>query len=140
MDIAILQEFKLSAATPAEEIDNIYLMMDMCEQEVVPVTHTFHGGMYAKTIYLKAGTALTGVVHETEHINIISQGDVTVINEEGESRITGFNILKCKAGSKRAGVVHEDTIWTTIFKTDETDPEKIESDLVSQGKLLLGGN
>lgn len=85
------------------------------------------GGMFARTIFLKAGQALAGRIHKLEHINIMSYGDISVATEDGPKRLTGFNIMACKPGSRRIGLVHADTAWTTILKTDETDLEKVEA-------------
>jgi hypothetical protein len=62
----------------------------------------------------------------------MSCGDIEIVTEEGSKRLHGFNILSCKAGTRRLGYVHEDTIWTTILQTEETDQEKIEEMFFAQ--------
>ena len=70
-------------------------------------------------------------------LNVMSSGDITVVTEEGIKRLTGFNILACKPGSRRVGFCHEDTIWTTFFMTDETDPETVEDTCTTDSHLNL---
>lgn len=108
--------------------ENLLLQMP---QEDVPVTHTFCDGMYARAAFFKKGIALTGSIHRQANLNIMVSGDVTVATEEGETRLTGFNIMASAPGTKRAGYVHEDTIWVTILRTDETDVPTIERTLVT---------
>jgi hypothetical protein len=36
-----------------------------------------------------------------------------------------------RPGTKRVGYAHEDTIWTTIHATEETDMEKVEKELIA---------
>ena len=92
----------------------------------IDIIETSGGKMYARTGLIKKGTELVGKIHKLEHINIMSSGDITVVTEEGCKRLVGFNIMVCKPGTRRAGRANEDTIWTTILQTEETDLAKIE--------------
>ena len=93
--------------------------------------HCLSGGMYARTITIRAGTVLTGATHKTDHVNIVS-GDISVTTDEGVKRFTGYHVLPTKAGSKRAGYAHIDTMWTTVCKTDLVCIEDIEDELVEE--------
>jgi hypothetical protein len=104
-------------------------MLEMPQADI-PVSHASNGGMYARTITIKAGTVLTGSIHLSAHLNIV-HGDITIVTEEGERRYTGTHVIPSQPGTKRAGVAHADTVWTTILKTDETDVAKIEADFVT---------
>lgn len=97
--------------------------------------HCLSGGMYARTIMIKSGTALTGATHKTDHVNIVS-GDISVTTDEGVKRFTGYHVLPTKAGSKRAGYAHKDTMWTTVCKTDLVCIEDIEDELVEESANL----
>ncbi len=96
------------------------------------VTHHFAPGVYARELFIPKGALLTGKIHKTEHLNIISQGKIIVSNM-GESRtITAPHILVSKPGTKRAGYALEDTIWITIHPTLETDLIKIEEEVIAK--------
>lgn len=97
--------------------------------------HVLAGKVYARTIFIPKGCALTGALHKRDHVNIVS-GDISVTTDEGVKRITGFAVLPTKAGMKRAGVAHEDTYWTTVCFTEESDLQAIEDDLVHDAHLL----
>ena len=97
--------------------------------------HALSGGMYARTIFIPAGTVLTGATHKTDHLNIVC-GDISVSTDDGMRRMTGYHVITTKAGMKRAGFAHADTIWTTVCKTDNTDIEEIESELVEEADRL----
>lgn len=112
-------------ATIRDRLAHHSLMLAMGEQVDVPLTWTIGGGMAARTIFLAADTELDGRIHLLEHINVMSQGDITVVTEDGIKRLTGFNIFVAKPGTKRSGRTAENTIWTTFLRTDETDPDKI---------------
>jgi hypothetical protein len=106
-----------------------------------PLWHYFAPGLYARRMLIRKGTVLTGAVHRTEHLCIVS-GDIEVSTDEGMRRITAQQeVLSSKAGAKRVGYAHEDTIWTTVHATNETDIEKLAIELTeSTHQELLGGS
>jgi hypothetical protein len=42
-----------------------------------------------------------------------------------------------KPGTKRIGYVHEEMVWTTVHVTEETDIEKLEAELTTDGQNQL---
>lgn len=99
----------------------------------LPVNHHFAKGLYARELFIPAGTVLTGKIHRFEQINIISQGEISVLTEEGIVRIKAPYTLVSPPGTKRVGYAHEDTVWTTIHPNpdDETDLEALEMRLIA---------
>jgi len=96
----------------------------------IKTTHRFSDGVYAREIFIPKGCLLTGKVHKTVHLNIISQGDISVWTEEGMKRVLAPFTMVSQPGTKRVGFAHEDTVWTTIHGTHETDLEKLEAELI----------
>jgi len=96
----------------------------------IETTHRFADGVYAREIFIPKGCLLTGKVHKTVHLNIISKGEITVWTEDGMKRLKAPFSLVSKPGTKRVGFAHEDTVWTTIHGTHETDLAKLEADLI----------
>lgn len=105
-----------------------------------PIWHHFAPGLYARKMLIPKGTVLTGAVHKTEHLCIVS-GDIEVTTDDGVRRITDQHmVISSKPGAKRAGYAHEDTFWTTIHATNETDLDKLVEELTeSKNSELLGG-
>lgn len=104
-------------------------LMGMPQVEL-KVTHYFADGLYAREMFIPKGTMLTGALHLFEHINVCSQGDISVYTEDGIKRIVAPATLVCPPGSKRIGYAHEDTIWTTFHATTATTVEEAEATLV----------
>jgi hypothetical protein len=138
-----------SASLPAEQIDVMAfanqfddpsvrgrieklesMMMSAGGQVELSPAHYFAKGLYAREIRIPKGTLLTGKIHKHEHLNIISQGEISVLTEHGPQRIKAPCTIVSQPGTKRVGYAHEDTVWTTIHATDETDVEKIDDELV----------
>lgn len=93
------------------------------------VIHHFSPGIYARELRIPAGVMLTGKIHKTKHLCIMS-GDIEVMSEDGGGRFTGYHTFLSKPGVKRIGYAHADTVFTTIHATDETDVAKLEAMLV----------
>ncbi|MEC4595456.1 hypothetical protein [Burkholderia vietnamiensis] len=110
-------------------------------QAACPVWHHFAPGLYARQMFIPAGTVLTGAVHKTEHLCIVS-GDIDVTTDDGVRRITAQQlVIKSAPGAKRAGFTHADTFWTTVHATDETDLDRLVVELTeSTNQQLLGGD
>lgn len=108
-----------------------------CPQVETPTTHYFSPGIYAREMFIPAGTVLTGAVHKTEHL-VQFVGDITVLTDGGMQRLTGRHTFTSKPGAKRVGYAHADTWCTGFFPTIETDIAKLEDALVEDAHLLQG--
>lgn len=94
--------------------------------------HLFAPGVYAREITIPAGTLLTGKIHRTAHLNIVSRGRIAVWTAElGMREISAPFSFVSPPGTRRLGYAYEDTTWTTIHATDETNLEKLESELIA---------
>lgn len=94
--------------------------------------HIFAPGCYLRTLRFPKGTYIVGKIHKHAHGNILSKGDVLVVTEGGGlERLTGPKTMVSPPGTKRALVALEDTVWTTVHLTDETDLEKIEEHVIA---------
>jgi hypothetical protein len=105
------------------------------KQAHIDLIHHLSGGMYSRTGVIPAGHTLTGATHKTDHFSILF-GDVTITLDNGVKRLTGHHVLPTKAGMKRAIYAHIDTMMTTICRTDLTDLQAIENELVCEPEAL----
>jgi len=93
-------------------------------------THVFSEGVYARTIVLPKGSIVVGKMHRHEHVNIISYGAVKVSTFDGIDEYFGQGVFVSKPKVKRCVLALEDTCWTTIHLTNETDLSKIEEQII----------
>jgi hypothetical protein len=136
-----MSEVTVSASVSHERVYRLEEELQKLPQVDCPVWHHFAPGLYARKMLIPKGTVLTGAVHRTEHLCIVS-GDIDVTTDDGMRRITDQHaILSSKPGAKRAGYAHEDTYWTTVHATNETDLDKLVVELTeSTNQQLLGGD
>jgi hypothetical protein len=111
------------AITDAEK-----LIMSVPQVEC-PVKHHFSNGVYAREIFMPKDTVVTGKIHKTEHLCILN-GDIEIADGNKVKRYTGYHVFNSLPGIKRILIVHEDTWFTTIHVTNETDLEKLEAEMV----------
>jgi quercetin dioxygenase-like cupin family protein len=97
-------------------------------------THHFTPGIYMRELFIPKGTTLIGKIHKHEHLNILSQGDITVWTDDGMKRLTASTVIKSQPGIKRVGHAHEDSVWITVHlnPTDERDVDLIEEMLTAK--------
>ncbi len=135
-NLAPIQPQDLMASMPSpESVRKLEAVLLDLPQVDLSTSHLVHGGMYARTIYIPAGTVLTGALTNCDNICVMC-GDITVTTDEGPQRLVGFNVLPAKAGAKRAGITHEGTWWTTLFVTDKTDIAEAEAQMTSEADQL----
>lgn len=110
------------------ELENAVLTMP---QYPLENRHLFSGGMYAREMFIPAGVLVTGKIHLKDHICILHYCDVTIANAEGSKRYVGSCSFAGKAGSKRAFMAHEDSLFTVVHITEKTTVEEAEFELVT---------
>lgn len=103
------------------------------------ITEYFAPGVYAREMQIPKDVLITGKIHKTEHLNILSKGHVSVSNQGRSIEITAPHTFMSPVGTKRAIYAHEDSVWTTIHPTDLTDSDKIEKTLIAETFEELDG-
>ncbi len=110
------------------------------QPQVDPQTvHCFHGGMYARTVLIPAGCALTGARIKVATLLILS-GDATVFNGAVPVRLTGYHIIPGSAGRKQAICAHADTHLTMLFPTAATTVNAAEHEFTDEADALVRGD
>lgn len=118
--------------TTREKVFAIEREMFKHEQLELPVKHHFSQGVYARELFIPKGTLLTGKIHKYAQLNILSQGELSVLTEDGIVRVKAPFTVVSPPGTKRIAFAHEDSVWTTIHGTDETDLDKIEAHYIAE--------
>jgi len=112
--ISELQSYRAELAAIEEK------MMRQPQQTGLKVTEMVLGGIYVRSLFIPAGTILTGMIHKKDCINILASGVIQVWTEsEGIISIKGFEMFKSEAGSKRIGKTWTDVHWVNVFPVDE---------------------
>ena len=98
------------------------------------VVHHFSHGVYARELHIPKDTLLTGEIHKCENLNILSQGEISVLTQNGMERVKAPFTIVSPPGTKRIAYAHEDCVWTTIHGTFERDLKKIETIFIAKSE------
>lgn len=101
-------------------------------QVEMPVVHHFSKGLYGRELKIPAGTLLVGKIHKHQSLNILAEGDISLLTEEGVKRVQAPFVVVSKPGIKRVGFAHTDCTWITCHATEETNLEKIEDEVIAK--------
>lgn len=88
-------------------------------------------GVYVRSLFIPAGMALTGKIHNYESICILAQGRLRLANADQAMVIEAPYIAVDKPGIMRMGYAETDCTFITVHRTDNIDIDKIEDELSS---------
>jgi hypothetical protein len=97
-----------------------------------PVEHTLIDGVYTRTLFIEKGSLLVGQIHLKECVNIVAKGDISVLTETGSGRFKAGHVAVSGPGIQKVGYAHEDTVFINVFRTDETEIAKIETEIACE--------
>jgi hypothetical protein len=120
---------KLATRKSIEDLQAAAAKLPQCE---LLTEHFFADGMYCRSLFRPADTLIVGKVHKAEHFYIIASGTVTIVGDGYRETVTGPKVIVSKPGTKRAVYAHTDATTMTVHRTDETDLEKIEAELIEE--------
>ena len=120
------------SAMSGDMIEKLFVIeaaLKQMPQVEVPLRHCFGNKVYVREMTAPKGSILIGKMHKFKQVNIVTKGDISVLTEDGWKRLKSGDMFESPAGIKRAGFTHEDTVWTTICGTEETEVNKAEDEL-----------
>ena len=98
--------------------------------------HTFHAGVYARTILIPTGVALTGA-HITIPTLLVINGHATVTLGNEVIDVEGYQIIPAAANRKTAYYARRDTYITMIFASDAITVEEAENQFTDEADRLM---
>ncbi len=105
----------------------------------IPVNHHFSKDVYAREMVVPKGSFIIGKIHKFQNLNILSKGEVSVLSIDGYKRVKAPFTFVASPGSQRIFYAHEDSVWTVIHGTNETDVDKIEEQFIAKSIEELEG-
>lgn len=115
-----------------DKIADLQSEVEKLPQTLPPIKHTFSKNVYAREMTMAAGTMIIGKIHKHQNLNIISKGKVSFFSVDGAVHAEAPCTFVSTPGVKRVIFAHEETVWTTIHGTGETDLAKIEDEFIAK--------
>ncbi len=132
-----MNDLSIINAPSREQIVRLQTEMAKMPQVELPTEHFFADGMYCRVLFRPAGTLIVGKVHRKEHLYIICSGTIKVTTDDGVKEITGPRVIVSKPGTKRAVLALTDATCLTVHRTDKTDLDEIEEEMVEPEEIAL---
>ena len=127
----------ISQIPTREQIDRLQSEMVKMPQADLKTEHFFSPGMYCRRVYRPAGTLIVGKVHKAPHFFLCAAGEIIAWTEKGMKHLQAGDVVECQPGTKRVTLAVTDAIGMTIHKTNKTDLDEIEIELIEPDDLAL---
>lgn len=124
--------------TPSrEQIDQLQAEMVKMPQAELKTEHHFSPGMYLRKVFRPAGTLIVGKVHKQPHFFMCAAGEIIAWTETGMRTLRAGDVVESKPNTKRVTLAVTDAIGVTIHRTDKTDLDDIEAELIEPDTAAL---
>jgi hypothetical protein len=120
-----------------EQIDRLQAEMVKMPQAELMTEHYFSPGMYMRKVFRPAGTVIVGKVHKEPHFFLCAMGEIVAWTENGMVTLRAGDVVESKPGTKRVTMAVTDSIGITIHRTDKTDLDEIEVELIEPDTTAL---
>jgi hypothetical protein len=132
-----LNDLDLPSHVSREQIESLQAQMVTMPQAELVTEHQFSPGMYMRKLFRPAGTLIVGKVHKEPHFFLCAKGEIIAWTESGMKRLQAGDVIESKPGTKRVTLAVTDAIGITIHRTDKTDLDKIETELIEPDTTAL---
>jgi quercetin dioxygenase-like cupin family protein len=119
------------------QIDRLQAEMVKMPQAELMTEHHFSPGMYMRKVFRPAGTVIVGKVHKEPHFFLCAMGEIVAWTENGMVTLRAGDVVESKPGTKRVTMAVTDSIGITIHRTDKTDLDEIEVELIEPDTTAL---
>jgi quercetin dioxygenase-like cupin family protein len=132
-----LNDLELPEYVSREQVERLQSEMALMPQAELTTEHHFSLGMYMRKVFRPAGTLIVGKVHKEPHFFLCAKGEIIAWTESGMKRLQAGDVVESKPGTKRVTLAVTDAIGITIHRTDKTDLDEIEAELIEPDTTAL---
>jgi quercetin dioxygenase-like cupin family protein len=132
-----LNDLDLPDHVSREQVERLQAEMVAMPQAELTTEHHFSPGMYMRKVFRPAGTLIVGKVHKEPHFFLCAKGEIIAWTESGMKRLQAGDVVESKPGTKRVTLAVTDAIGITIHRTDKTDLDEIEAELIEPDTTAL---
>jgi len=103
--------------------------------------HFFTTGIYTRQMTLQRGSIVVGKAHRDSTLNILLKGKMAVYMSDHPNIVVTFEApcaFESNAGVTKAVYCEEDCIILNVHRTDQTDLEKLEEELINADAPTIG--
>lgn len=138
MSKVVTMSTKVPAMTSqaVQQVQALQASLSHLPKEDISTHHVLHGGIYSRTVLVRKGVFIIGVLVKVP-TTLIVNGDCTVNLGDQLVRLTGHCVIPASGYRKQAFMAHEDTYLTMSFQTGATTIEEAENTFTDEGETLV---
>jgi hypothetical protein len=107
-------------------------------EEDFPVTHHIKDGLYTREVFMPKGSLVVSYIHMTNHPSFFMSGEMSIVMDTGEvKRLKAPMVVQTEIGTQRVAYMHEDCVWTCVYKTSKKTIEEAEKEVYTENYLDL---
>ena len=132
-----MNDLELPTHVSRDQIERLQSEMVVMPQAELVTEHQFSPGIYMRKLFRPAGTLIVGKVHKKSHFFLCAKGEIIAWTEDGMKRLQAGDSIESQPGTKRVTLAVTDAIGITIHRTDLTDLDEIEAELIEPDMTAL---
>jgi len=102
-------------------------------ESVFPLEHHIKDGLYTRQVKMPKGSLVVSFIHKTNHPSFFMSGEMSILEDNGNvKRITAPMVVQTSMGTQRVAYMHEDCVWSCVYKTDKNTVEEAEKEIYTE--------
>jgi mannose-6-phosphate isomerase-like protein (cupin superfamily) len=127
----------IKQAPTRSHIEDLQHSLSSLPQLELPTEHYFSNGMYCRKMTIPAGIVIVGKVHKEPHFFILASGQMKVWTDQGEVILNSGDVIPSPSGVKRVLMTITDCIGMNVHRTNKTDLDEIEKELIEEDETSM---
>jgi mannose-6-phosphate isomerase-like protein (cupin superfamily) len=119
------------------QIEGLQHNLSSLPQVELPTEHYFSNGMYCRKMIIPSGIVIVGKAHKEPHFFILASGQMKVWTDQGELILNSGDVIPSPSGVKRVLMTITDCIGMNVHRTDKTDLDEIEKELIEEDETAM---
>lgn len=131
-EISTTEKTEVSGTDFKSAVSQFEVLLSAMPQILTEPEHFFAKGLYCRKLFMPAGGIYVSKVHKHESIDFILSGDISIVDAEGSRRIKAPHIGITRAGTKRVGLTHADTVFVNVHALPDGMDENTPIDEIEE--------
>ena len=135
-ELAVKQDLNIPISV---KVEKLLAQVEQMPQVDCQTKHYFGPSIYIREVTMPAGAVVIGKPHRKEHMCVMLQGRMIVVDAEGNQKELVAPMTFVGGAGRKVAYILETTVFQNILATDETNIDVLENMLVENTQPMLEG-
>jgi hypothetical protein len=135
-ELAVKQDLNIPIS---EKVEKLLAQVEQMPQVDCQTKHYFGPSIYIREVTMPAGAVVIGKPHRKEHMCVMLQGRMIVVDAEGNQKELVAPMTFVGGAGRKVAYILETTVFQNILATEETNIDVLENMLVDNTQPMLEG-